>query len=150
MQTCNKCNGRIMQEGDYLVCINCGMEVEVVKKNRLPGLAKHDVNREAMTEDYYQMTSNDMLRKWHISTTTMINLLRRWGLKSKTKLAAERLLKQRQEQEVEVEINNSNVSNNGHNVSNNGHMPRFPEFCDEWSEAVQLKWMDIYIELVGK
>jgi len=34
-------------------------------------------------------------------------------------------------------------------TTNNNHLPSFPEFSNEWPESVQVKWFEVYEQLIS-
>ena len=71
-------------------------------------------------------------KKWNISSRTMGLLEKRWFPPKETQA-----LTSRSSQAKSLPIDN---------VHNN--LPSFPEFSNEWAESVQLKWFEIYAQLI--
>jgi len=130
------------------------------RKNRA---AYWEQNKEAILRDYYLMRLPDFLLRWQIATTTWIKLKEVWGVKGKgrgrgkprsqapeqpkpespsaTKVNESHLEELKVPASIQVTIMQMPASTG---------LPKLPDFDGSWPELVQLRWLDVYRELVGK
>lgn len=82
-----------------------------------------ELNEEEIVQDYLVRGCSETTRKWGISTSTL------YRLEGIREIMGQRHLA---------------------NMDNHRHLPQMPEFSNEWTSDVQMKWLEIYSVLLDK
>lgn len=121
-------------------------------KKRKKLYAYHEENKESIIADYRSMKIIDFFRKWHISSVTWLKLKAKWNLTSNTQLhSAQKRLEKPLETPTKEPIGRipamGAITGLAALIHPLNTLPPFPAFRDEWSEAVQVKWLGVYSNL---
>lgn len=115
---CPKCGGNMYWEGDGLKCLQCGHG----PLNKTQKHAYFLVNRDRILADIEKLGFGPTLRKWHLRSSNIHSLRHSASFLGLTGEPAP----------VPA-------------PSRNG-LPHLPEFSNDWSPEVQIKWLEIWAE----
>ena len=101
------------------------------------------LNREAIIADYHRIGEEKTLNKWGIPPEKWAEIKGKWGILGepvKAELSTEK------PENVSENIDYINIGKLEVKLIDSG-LPSFPAFSNDWTEAVQLRWIDAYLEL---
>ena len=101
----------------------------------------YEAHREEIVADLRATGRQATCKKWNIASSTMTQLGDRWLTREERKelttrgnKAAQAAIKQQLEQAAKEK------------ATRNG-LPLFPEFSNDWDKAVQMRWLEVYLQL---
>lgn len=106
-------------------------KIGIVQKDRIIMSQYHKENKAQILDELEKYGRQFVMQRWDICGSTMTTLTRRWKGKASpvTVPSTERLLTRRSGGEP-------------------GGKPRFPDFNNGWDPAVQVKWLEMYPQVV--
>lgn len=116
---CIKCNGILLKEEDKHEVYCLNCGAREIIRDE----GYWDDNRDKIISDYYSMSTVNLLATWRFTTTTWARLKHKWGVVGKKE----------HKPPVTPVI---------------PVIPSYPEFSNDWPESVQVRWLDIYRELI--
>ena len=97
-----------------------------------------------MLENYYSMKLAEFFKRWHISSDKWQKLKKLWGLEGKRK----KTKPEKSPSATKVDKGKRVIFLGTFVVEKASVLSAFPAFDKEWSEPVQLRWLDVYRLLV--
>lgn len=101
----------------------------------------YEAHKEEIMADLRTMGRQATCKKWNIASSTMTQLGDRWltpeerkELTIRSNEAARAAARRQLEQDAQEK------------AAHNG-LPLFPEFSSEWDKGVQMRWLEVYLQL---
>lgn len=99
----------------------------------------YEEHKEEILADLRSTGRKATCNKWNIPRSSMAQLEKRW-------------LSPQERQALTLRSHASRKSPAGSQAvvtPTNNHLPSFPEFSNEWAESVQVKWFEVYEQLIS-
>jgi len=113
---CPKCGSGMVTIRGRWTCLLCNTET----RTRAETHEFYEVNKQDIQVDLRQLGRAATLKKWRIPEGSLAKLSRRWGISTPRTRRAPAL------------------------ASADNLVPGLPPWSDDWPEAVQLKWLEIF------
>jgi hypothetical protein len=111
------------------------------RKHRHPSSKYLEQNKEAILEDYRNLTVKEFYAKWHFFSKRWTQLKKEWKVPAKVHRARPRMKREATPSDATTQRRRTQAP------SDIKSLPEFPPFNDKWNTSVQEKWLETYLEL---
>jgi len=141
---CSRCGGSLIRDNGAIKCLMCGREAtDNLTLGRFYQLEKPNI-----LKDIKEIGPKATRLKWQIPSGTFFRMRERWEPLDEQLPPAMRLARNKGKA-VPLPAPEQIPIEQGEPESN-GILPRLPVWQDTWPEAIQVRWLDIWIYLATK
>ena len=116
---------------------------EPMKRHHMHKHRYYEDHKEEILVDLRSIGRRPTCIKWNIPSSTMTQLEKRWITPQEMKELSRRSYACKGGPTVRKEIVTTSTDHSHNNL------PSFPEFSNEWAESVQVKWFEVYEQLIS-